>query len=64
MKFEKLTSDFLKMDNAQMKKITGGGEETPAGSVVINGTTYCYSSDYDHGGGKVNYVIVACKEKD
>lgn len=64
MKFESLNSPILKMDKEQMKKITGGGEDTPAGSVELNGKTYCYSSDYDHGGGRINYCIQACKTEE
>ncbi|MDX9845510.1 MAG: hypothetical protein RBT74_00895 [Tenuifilaceae bacterium] len=60
MKFESLSSSFLKMDKQQMMKINGGGEDTPAGSVDINGKTYCYSSDYKYDGG-CNYVITACQ---
>jgi len=70
MKFENLNSSLFQLDNEVMKRIKGGSEdwvgtETAAGSVVINGETKCYSSDWEwrdsNGNLKgTNYCIEQC----
>jgi len=50
---------FNKNEISNLNSFKGGGHETPAGSRTFkDGRCITYTSDYDHGGGNINYTGV------